>query len=164
MNLYLDASNMPVDLSKPHSDRRRDASAGVRQDGMHSREIEMKRNRGEISCAECRRCVRSAALSTPSVFIISSRLKIKCDKKIPCQSCQVSTLTLLITLTLFLICVIEERMCISLSQRSVFSSIHFSPMLNLSSIHRQSCHRSRNSVRPLGHAQLLSTLDQSSSL
>ena len=50
---------MPVDLSKPHSDRRkvnRDA-AGLRQDGMYSREIEMKRNRGEISCAECRRCV-----------------------------------------------------------------------------------------------------------
>ncbi|KAI0294497.1 hypothetical protein B0F90DRAFT_1640097 [Multifurca ochricompacta] len=64
---------MPVDLSKPHSDRRRvnrDAAAGIRQDGMHSREIEMKRNRGEISCAECR------------------RLKIKCDKQIPCQSCQ----------------------------------------------------------------------------
>jgi hypothetical protein len=52
---------MPVDLSKPHPDRRRanrDAAASVRQDGMYSREIEMKRNRGEISCAECRRCVR----------------------------------------------------------------------------------------------------------
>jgi hypothetical protein len=52
---------MPVDHSKPHPDRRRanrDAAAGVRQDGMYSREIEMKRNRGEISCAECRRCVR----------------------------------------------------------------------------------------------------------
>ncbi|KAI0262363.1 fungal-specific transcription factor domain-containing protein [Gloeopeniophorella convolvens] len=64
---------MPVDLSKSHADRRkpsRDVTVGVRQDGMHSREIEMKRNRGEISCAECR------------------RLKIKCDKQIPCQSCQ----------------------------------------------------------------------------
>ncbi|KAH9017995.1 fungal-specific transcription factor domain-containing protein [Lactarius hengduanensis] len=64
---------MPVDLSKPQSDRR-DAAPGPRQDGMYSREIEMKRlvkrNRGEISCAECR------------------RLKIKCDKQIPCQSCQ----------------------------------------------------------------------------
>ncbi|KAI0248759.1 hypothetical protein BJV78DRAFT_1233220 [Lactifluus subvellereus] len=61
MNLYLADSDMPVDLSKPHSDRRRvnrDSPAG------------MKRNRGEISCAECR------------------RLKIKCDKQIPCQSCQ----------------------------------------------------------------------------
>ncbi|KAI9459735.1 hypothetical protein BJY52DRAFT_1368117 [Lactarius psammicola] len=37
---------------------------------MYSREVVMKRNRGEISCAECR------------------RLKIKCDKQIPCQSCQ----------------------------------------------------------------------------
>ncbi|KAI9440996.1 hypothetical protein H4582DRAFT_1940839, partial [Lactarius indigo] len=61
---------MPVDLSKPQPDRRkvsREATAGLRQDGMYSREIEMKRNRGEISCAECR------------------RLKIKCDKQIPCQ-------------------------------------------------------------------------------
>ncbi|KAH9019285.1 hypothetical protein EDB84DRAFT_1589864 [Lactarius hengduanensis] len=51
---------MPVDLSKPQSDRRkvsRDAATGLRQDGMYSREIEMKRSRGEITCAECRRCV-----------------------------------------------------------------------------------------------------------
>lgn len=39
-------------------------------DGTHARELEQKRNRGEVSCAECR------------------RLKIKCDKQIPCQSCQ----------------------------------------------------------------------------
>ncbi|KAF6750634.1 fungal-specific transcription factor domain-containing protein [Ephemerocybe angulata] len=39
-----------------------------RFDGTHARELEMKRNRG--TCAECR------------------RLKIKCDKQIPCQSCQ----------------------------------------------------------------------------
>lgn len=64
---------MPLDPSKHQQDRRRlsrDPIAAVRQDGMFSREIEMKRNRGEISCAECR------------------RLKIKCDKQIPCQSCQ----------------------------------------------------------------------------
>ena len=51
---------MPLDPTKHHSDRRRlahDPIAAVRQDGMYSREIEMKRNRGEISCAECRRCV-----------------------------------------------------------------------------------------------------------
>lgn len=40
-----------------------------RYDGTHGRELEMKRSRGEVSCAECR------------------RLKIKCDKQIPCQSC-----------------------------------------------------------------------------
>ncbi|KAL1681609.1 fungal-specific transcription factor domain-containing protein [Schizophyllum commune] len=34
-----------------------------------AREIELKRARGEVSCAECR------------------RLKIRCDKQIPCQSC-----------------------------------------------------------------------------
>ncbi|KAH9839733.1 uncharacterized protein C8Q71DRAFT_744044 [Rhodofomes roseus] len=38
--------------------------------GTYAREIELKRSRGEISCAECR------------------RLKIRCDKTIPCQSCQ----------------------------------------------------------------------------
>ncbi|KAI6010429.1 hypothetical protein BKA83DRAFT_4403404 [Pisolithus microcarpus] len=36
----------------------------------YAREIEQKRNSGQISCAECR------------------RLKIKCDKQIPCQSCR----------------------------------------------------------------------------
>ncbi|KAF9060968.1 fungal-specific transcription factor domain-containing protein [Rhodocollybia butyracea] len=39
-------------------------------DGGHARELELKRSRGEVSCAECR------------------RLKIKCDKQIPCTSCQ----------------------------------------------------------------------------
>ncbi|KAI5118223.1 hypothetical protein M0805_000719 [Coniferiporia weirii] len=34
------------------------------------RELELKRARGEISCAECR------------------RLKLKCDKKVPCSSCR----------------------------------------------------------------------------
>ncbi|GLB45253.1 putative fungal specific transcription factor [Lyophyllum shimeji] len=41
-----------------------------RFDSSHARELEQKRARGEVSCAECR------------------RLKIKCDKQIPCQSCQ----------------------------------------------------------------------------
>ncbi|KIK69750.1 hypothetical protein GYMLUDRAFT_521243 [Collybiopsis luxurians FD-317 M1] len=41
-----------------------------RFDGGHARELELKRSRGEVSCAECR------------------RLKIKCDKQIPCTSCQ----------------------------------------------------------------------------
>jgi hypothetical protein len=88
------ASTMPLDPSKHHQDRRRlarDPIAAVRQDGMFSREIEMKRNRGEISCAECRRCV---AFYTPQLarshpFYVPARLKIKCDKQIPCQSCQV---------------------------------------------------------------------------
>jgi len=65
---------MPVDLSKPHSDRRRvnrDVAAGVRQDGMYSREIEMKRNRGEISCAECRRCVIGHALPGPGPLVLT---------------------------------------------------------------------------------------------
>jgi hypothetical protein len=63
---------MPVDLTKSHADRRRvnrDAAAGVRQDGMYSREIEMKRNRGEISCAECRRCVIGQTLCAVLLFL-----------------------------------------------------------------------------------------------
>ncbi|KAI6149927.1 fungal-specific transcription factor domain-containing protein [Pisolithus tinctorius] len=38
--------------------------------GSHARMIEQRRNSGQISCAECR------------------RLRIKCDKQIPCQSCR----------------------------------------------------------------------------
>ena len=80
---------MPVDLSKPHSDRRkpnRDAAAGLRQDGMYSREIEMKRNRGEISCAECRRCVighlttrillAMLSVEPPSYVVLDLRLSV----------------------------------------------------------------------------------------
>ncbi|KAI0046045.1 hypothetical protein FA95DRAFT_1520813 [Auriscalpium vulgare] len=58
---------MPVDTTKP-TDRRRVHRR--EHDPSSAREIELKRSRGEISCAECR------------------RLKIKCDKQIPCQSCQ----------------------------------------------------------------------------
>ncbi|KAI6150929.1 hypothetical protein BKA82DRAFT_4465224, partial [Pisolithus tinctorius] len=39
-------------------------------DDNHARETEHKRNNGQLSCAEC------------------NRLKIKCDKQIPCQSCR----------------------------------------------------------------------------
>ncbi|TFK48379.1 hypothetical protein OE88DRAFT_1704162 [Heliocybe sulcata] len=58
---------MPPEPSKGSGRRlhRKDAL-----DGHQVREIELKRSRGEISCAECR------------------RLKIKCDKQVPCQSCR----------------------------------------------------------------------------
>ncbi|KZP16299.1 hypothetical protein FIBSPDRAFT_921010 [Athelia psychrophila] len=60
---------MPAEPTKAAKRRssRRDGD-DVKFDG-HAREVESKRSRGEISCAECR------------------RLKIKCDKQIPCQSC-----------------------------------------------------------------------------
>ncbi|KAF7966860.1 hypothetical protein HWV62_36691 [Athelia sp. TMB] len=60
---------MPPEPTKAAKRRsaRRDGD-DVKFDG-HAREVESKRSRGEISCAECR------------------RLKIKCDKQIPCQSC-----------------------------------------------------------------------------
>ncbi|RDX50893.1 hypothetical protein OH76DRAFT_370048 [Lentinus brumalis] len=69
---------MPADTSKAaaaaaaarrRNNLRRDTE-DVKYDSSHAREIELKRSRGEISCAECR------------------RLKIRCDKTIPCQSCQ----------------------------------------------------------------------------
>ncbi|KAG7093648.1 hypothetical protein E1B28_007310 [Marasmius oreades] len=49
---------------------RRELESEFKFDGGHARELELKRSRGEVSCAECR------------------RLKIKCDKQIPCTSCQ----------------------------------------------------------------------------
>ncbi|KAI0332681.1 hypothetical protein GY45DRAFT_1368915 [Cubamyces sp. BRFM 1775] len=69
---------MPADTSKAAAAaaaaRRRNTlrrdQEDVKYDSAHAREIELKRSRGEISCAECR------------------RLKIRCDKSIPCQSCQ----------------------------------------------------------------------------
>ncbi|PCH44571.1 hypothetical protein WOLCODRAFT_26864 [Wolfiporia cocos MD-104 SS10] len=67
---------MPVDPSPKASSSSRlrrtahkDAD-DIPTDSSYTREIELKRSRGEISCAECR------------------RLKIRCDKTIPCQSCQ----------------------------------------------------------------------------
>ncbi|KAH7922442.1 hypothetical protein BV22DRAFT_1037465 [Leucogyrophana mollusca] len=60
---------MPADTSKA---TRSDASSASRRASRKfstEEEIELKRARGEISCAECR------------------RLKLKCDKKLPCGSC-----------------------------------------------------------------------------
>ncbi|KAI0311789.1 fungal-specific transcription factor domain-containing protein [Amylostereum chailletii] len=61
---------MPQEPSAARQRASRRDQDGARADGTYAREIELKRSRGEISCAECR------------------RLKIKCDKQIPCQSCQ----------------------------------------------------------------------------
>ncbi|OSD05404.1 hypothetical protein PYCCODRAFT_1533505 [Trametes coccinea BRFM310] len=73
---------MPADNSKAaaaaaaarrRNNLRRDQE-DTKYDSAHAREIELKRSRGEISCAECRRC--------------DHRTPIRCDKTIPCQSCQ----------------------------------------------------------------------------
>ncbi|KAF8798672.1 hypothetical protein BYT27DRAFT_7203268 [Phlegmacium glaucopus] len=61
---------MPVEPTKNKIKRRTNRCEDHRFDPSHGRELELKRNRVEVSCAECR------------------RLKIKCDKQIPCQSCQ----------------------------------------------------------------------------
>ncbi|KAI6041871.1 hypothetical protein EDC04DRAFT_1134585 [Pisolithus marmoratus] len=61
---------VPTRTRLKHKSSRRDLDEFAFDDS-HTREIEQKRNSGQISCAECR------------------RLKIKCDKQIPCQSCRV---------------------------------------------------------------------------
>ena len=117
---------MPADTSKAaaaaaaarrRNNLRRDAE-DIKYDSSHAREIELKRSRGEISCAECRRCdhrvlsppclrftlVRSspqaqglyhpllpADVCLLASFSRSSAIQIRCDKTIPCQSCQVCT-------------------------------------------------------------------------
>ncbi len=54
------------------------------------REREWKRSHGAIACAECR---RSVFLSLPSLIVtepatfLRCRLKLKCDKSVPCASC-----------------------------------------------------------------------------
>ncbi|KAF9819341.1 hypothetical protein IEO21_02229 [Rhodonia placenta] len=58
-----------------HRRATRNESAELKTDLVSAREIELKRSRGEISCAEC----RSASLWNA---------QIRCDKSIPCQSCQ----------------------------------------------------------------------------
>ncbi|KAF4592617.1 hypothetical protein EYR38_008316 [Pleurotus pulmonarius] len=56
---------MPVDPTKPTPSRR--TQRKITEEEL--RDIELKRIRGELSCAECR------------------RLKLRCDKKVPCSSC-----------------------------------------------------------------------------
>ncbi|KAJ7064791.1 hypothetical protein C8F01DRAFT_983201 [Mycena amicta] len=59
---------MPVDTTgKPTSAPRRAPRRPPTED--EQKEIDVKRLRGELSCAECR------------------RLKLKCDKSVPCGSC-----------------------------------------------------------------------------
>ncbi|KAF7313921.1 Zn(2)-C6 fungal-type domain-containing protein [Mycena chlorophos] len=69
---------MPVDKSKsskpPPTRRPKDSEPApapppAPRGFTHARELEVKRSRGEVSCAECR------------------RLKIKCNKVVPCSSC-----------------------------------------------------------------------------
>lgn len=79
---------MPADTSKAaaaaaaarrRNNLRRDTE-DVKYDSSHAREIELKRSRGEISCAECRRCDHRilSFLSPPdSLFLLrSDRLKV----------------------------------------------------------------------------------------
>ena len=67
------------------AERTSDARKAARKQSKDEDDIEVKRARGEISCAECRRCV---PLSLVLRFRTQHRrLKLKCDKKLPCGSC-----------------------------------------------------------------------------
>ncbi|KDQ57026.1 hypothetical protein JAAARDRAFT_157067 [Jaapia argillacea MUCL 33604] len=57
-------STMPADTSKPPGSQRTSKRLMISEE-----DLAIKRARGEVSCAECR------------------RLKLKCDKKLPCSSC-----------------------------------------------------------------------------
>ncbi|TFK43633.1 hypothetical protein BDQ12DRAFT_189240 [Crucibulum laeve] len=72
-SIVLDESPLPAfgvqmpatESATHHLQPRRTTSRKLTND----EEIDLRRARGEISCAECR------------------RLKLKCDKKLPCSSC-----------------------------------------------------------------------------
>ncbi|RDB19140.1 putative transcriptional regulatory protein C1F7.11c [Hypsizygus marmoreus] len=81
---------MPVEPTKAKLKRRssRKEIDEYKFDGSHARELEQKRNRG--ACSKLPQCLKCGA----DVFLLQEscaecrRLKIKCDKQIPCQSCQ----------------------------------------------------------------------------
>jgi hypothetical protein len=50
-------------------------------------ELELKRLRGEIPCAECKRLVKRSKSYYYLLTYLNDRLKIKCDRQIPCASC-----------------------------------------------------------------------------
>jgi len=101
--------------------------------------------------------VKRPSYSSFLVFFFSvfpARLKIKCDKQIPCQSCQVcatqcgaSPGRILSDHTHH----IAERVCLFVSERSVFCSLFFGPMSTMLKavllIIRQPCHRTGDPVR-----------------
>ena len=71
---------MPVDTSKNPSRRT------VRK-VINEEDVGLKRARGEMSCAECRRSSFIFFFKSFSLYCTMIRLKLKCDKKVPCGSC-----------------------------------------------------------------------------
>jgi hypothetical protein len=53
-------------------------------------DLELKRLRGEVPCAECKRYDRGIPLFVIQKSHEHRRLKIKCDRQVPCSSCRVS--------------------------------------------------------------------------
>lgn len=49
-------------------------------------ELQEKRGRGQVACAECRR-FDNFFYTVKFLFMAFLRLKVRCDKKIPCGSC-----------------------------------------------------------------------------
>jgi hypothetical protein len=65
--IFSRSSTMPPDPTPPRPGSKRRVPRKYTEEEL--KDIEIKRLKGELSCAECR------------------RLKLKCDKKVPCSSC-----------------------------------------------------------------------------
>ena len=83
--------HMPADLSKSNAPRRRRTSSvrkdpeDIKFDSSHAREIELKRSRGEISCAECRRCDHRTSLSFLSLLADAPFFRLKVCAEVSCN-------------------------------------------------------------------------------
>ncbi len=97
---------------------------------MYSREIEMKRNRGEISCAECRRCVIGHPTTRTLLALLSVELSshVVLDLRLSATSrfhasharyVHNYVLTPLGSPRRIDACFLEERMCLFMSKWSV---------------------------------------------
>ncbi|KDQ57817.1 hypothetical protein JAAARDRAFT_276298 [Jaapia argillacea MUCL 33604] len=74
---------MPANNSR-HTSSQRFAAGGPNGDD----DLVLRRARGEISCAECYRYANRLAIHDHFNYLVASdRLKVRCDKKIPCGSC-----------------------------------------------------------------------------
>jgi hypothetical protein len=63
-------------------------SASTLKAGTSSTEsVAERRRRGEISCAECRRSVSFDLHVSPDLLIKVRRLKMRCDRNVPCKPC-----------------------------------------------------------------------------
>ena len=64
-----------------------DDDLGNELQAIRSRELNLKRNRGEIACAECRRqAMHEMVFISLLMQVFIRRLKLKCDRKVRHES------------------------------------------------------------------------------